>query len=1583
MVGAPSMESTTARKTTPKRRRGIRRTTSPIYPISLALTLTALVGLAMLPYGSVTPWAQTLVIVLALTVFSLTFLSSPSRAKPRIGACPVLLITLAVWLGYQYVFVLEYPAERVCFKLALSWWVTVFATVWTTRALCADHRAIWALAVGIAVVGTAQAIVGLLGLNMELGPFSKFVRMGRAAGTFSSGNSFGGFVVLALLSTAGLATAELPSVFRHVKRRGVRLLHSANRRDYRILGGLAVLVALIVMMLAVILSGSRGAGLAGIIALILALVWISVSRDAATSGFRRMPLIFFCVTVIVVLLGFGGAYRVAEHRYSALGNATSVSLPRTMIWRGVVNMIADSPLGVGLGGFSARFPQYQPRGFSVNRVRHAHNDYLELLSELGAPGAALLFLTTAVLLLRSLKHLLRRHEDRTIWLRRLALLAVVAGLIHAAVDFNITSRPAISILFAVLLGVATSQSGRDDRRRMKGRLISPANIIRRGDPLVAKILILTVCGAMLAPFLALRARDALSSFLVETSSPTVGQAQTLYFWIKPKDLSPQQAVHRIEKAAKILPSSPRILMTLAQAQLGNLHRKRRTLTRQLRASSPHLTETEADQNVTLALRQDEAQALAKARLYMEAALREAPYDVSANAHLTALIGGLAQLSYDEEEYQSRLAELMTQAHKARSLGPNDMFVHRLILRGVSRACDSPYACPPPLDRSGLRAMLLDVGRHTISLGASDLTSVLVAWRTAGIEPLEAMPLGDLPIDILWQIFQRYDSAGDGPAALMILNKLQSVLQQSTVYTSHPRRPKAIDQSQRDEYMRHATRAQCKWFLRTQALSAYTARRSDRDAVLRSRVTADLSNTGAEPRTGTRTHLRALEKQWDDPGLDPSHMREYYETARQHGVDDTKCLEIACPLALFDHRDPELALLLRSTGQEFCAHRLTLLEADKSIRKGLFHNARTTLLSHLEASPRDPDTYALMVKHAPSLKLTPPELGDVLHRLSTVSPDHFVGMQFMGGRSELTGLSIDPVRLQTYWRFRSPVPPDLQMLVLFRDASGETHFPRTVDFAKAGGLSFGTGTPTLGRVFQIDIPLPHERVSLSSRLIIGLRRKSTGRWLQSSEGLPYCEIYDWPNLIYAHHTFRDQEAPARGVREALGIQDVYRAPNFSHNLYRVYDTEASYVPVLGGHRKTTHPPTWQPCLSASGVVAHAVAAARTAFQGDPHLQMFALGINDGQAWCECDACRELCPNNQRALPASQRWWSEPYWSFINAVATQLQETHPEKRIGALAYSNVANPPSFTLASNVTVYVCQDAGAHFDPLERKRDRAQLDRWVNVCSDVGMYGYAGLASWIFPRYCRNELAADIKHAADLGISRFYFESSWVQWIDGPLPWIVKRLLEDPSLDPKTLQRQFCNTAYGPASDIMNAYFDYLQGVWNSAPRGKWFDGLYHIDEQAKRYPPAVREKMRSYIEDAEALAEGTPAILKRISAVSEPLAIAEAFATEHDLMRQLGAPLQSVADVAAREALLPQLRDAIVQRTDLIESLDKQPWAPSVKRALAASRVEPTIDRWNRKQQTLIEDVTREITLVHNATGSLPPASQQGSGPEADNE
>jgi hypothetical protein len=388
------------------------------------------------------------------------------------------------------------------------------------------------------------------------------------------------------------------------------------------------------------------------------------------------------------------------------------------------------------------------------------------------------------------------------------------------------------------------------------------------------------------------------------------------------------------------------------------------------------------------------------------------------------------------------------------------------------------------------------------------------------------------------------------------------------------------------------------------------------------------------------------------------------------------------------------------------------------------------------------------------------------------------------------------------------------------------------------------------------------------------------------------------------------------------------------------------------------------LSASGLVARAANAAKAHFDANPASQMFSLGINDGQDWCECDACCNLCSPDQRSYAASQRWWSEPYWRFVNQVAAEVAHKCPGKRIGAIAYSNVVRPPSFNLQSNVTVYVCLDAGSHFDERERSRDRQLLQDWCRVCSDVGLYDYAGLVSWLFPRYCRDDIADDIKTASELGVKHFYIEDIWVGGLGGPLPWITRRLVENPALNAKKLQTKYCKYAYGPAAETMDLYFDYLQEVWRPPEHGHWFDGLFRIDQQVLRYPPAVRRRIAQYLADARDLAQGNPAVTKRINAASAPLRLAETFAVENDIMQQLKRPIESLEDLQQAETLLAELDRAINFRRKMIDALPGLPWGASALRALRSSQIKTTISRWNHLQTALVSDVRHQIMLIRNA-------------------
>lgn len=113
------------------------------------------------------------------------------------------------------------------------------------------------------------------------------------------------------------------------------------------------------------------------------------------------------------------------------------------------------PWGSGMGTFESVFPRFQP-ALSPHYVNHAHNDYPQLVMELGAPGlvivALLLVLVArqAWLLLGALRAGGRLSLD--LGVRCFAGFAVLALLLHSWVEFNM-HIPALTITAAFLLGV--------------------------------------------------------------------------------------------------------------------------------------------------------------------------------------------------------------------------------------------------------------------------------------------------------------------------------------------------------------------------------------------------------------------------------------------------------------------------------------------------------------------------------------------------------------------------------------------------------------------------------------------------------------------------------------------------------------------------------------------------------------------------------------------------------------------------------------------------------------------------------------------------------------------------------------------------------------------------------------------------------------------------------------------------------------------------------------------------------------------------------------------------------------------------
>jgi O-antigen ligase len=208
-----------------------------------------------------------------------------------------------------------------------------------------------------------------------------------------------------------------------------------------------------VMVGTIFLSGSRG-GMLAIVAelIILAVLLIKQKRSLGTA----LGIGVFLTIVTALLIWIGGDE--VSHRIATMGISHS-EISNDIRWnidRDAFRMFLKKPIfGWGLGTFPVVYPQF--RTFDTNFfVNQAHNDYLQLLVEMGLLG----FATMLWFLLTLYRRAVKKMGNWTAEISGATTLACVLGvsgiLVHSLFDFNL-QIPANAALFYVLCAVAASE----------------------------------------------------------------------------------------------------------------------------------------------------------------------------------------------------------------------------------------------------------------------------------------------------------------------------------------------------------------------------------------------------------------------------------------------------------------------------------------------------------------------------------------------------------------------------------------------------------------------------------------------------------------------------------------------------------------------------------------------------------------------------------------------------------------------------------------------------------------------------------------------------------------------------------------------------------------------------------------------------------------------------------------------------------------------------------------------------------------------------------------------------------------------
>ncbi len=205
------------------------------------------------------------------------------------------------------------------------------------------------------------------------------------------------------------------------------------------------------MATTIFLSGSRGGMLAFAVQMgILAAVLIK----RRTSRKLAWGLGIFLVIAVAMLAWLGGGEvtsRIASI-HSETHNELSGGL-RLNVDRDSLQMFLRKPvLGWGFGTFPTVYPQYRTF-YTDTFINQAHDDYAQLLVELGALGFATMLWFIFVTYYRAVKKVGNWAKDANGAVALATLLGITGIMVHSLVDFNL-QIPANAALFYVLCVVA-------------------------------------------------------------------------------------------------------------------------------------------------------------------------------------------------------------------------------------------------------------------------------------------------------------------------------------------------------------------------------------------------------------------------------------------------------------------------------------------------------------------------------------------------------------------------------------------------------------------------------------------------------------------------------------------------------------------------------------------------------------------------------------------------------------------------------------------------------------------------------------------------------------------------------------------------------------------------------------------------------------------------------------------------------------------------------------------------------------------------------------------------------------------------
>ena len=452
---------------------------------------------APLAFGSVETWSIGIVESLVFLTSLIYFFETRHKSKPLLkvpGSFPLFLLTLFMWFQLvplppaivhfiapsiydAYFPILNIPENNFWLPLTVNQKSTLLEALRITSYAFFYVLTIQLLSHKELLQRTVKTVTGLAIIIAFLAILQKFTSPDliywfrpvpgntHPVGPWIYRNHYAGFMELLFPLVLALFFYYRPN-FRgqqSLRSKTVSMLSAPGSNVHFFLG-----FSVILILTSIFIGLSRGGIIAANISFFLFLILLT---KKSTNSDKILPLIIFCC-VLLATTWFGWEPILA--RFNAITTETgSVVTARFPLWLDCLPLVKDFFLtGSGFGTFIHVFPQYNNLPTAIV-FDHAHNDYLELVTDGGFISFFLAAWFVIAIFRDGIKKLSMRRESYSILLIIGALTGLFSILIHSITDFNMHNG-ANGLYFFFLCGVLISAGNTRIHYRNKSTLLKNA-----------------------------------------------------------------------------------------------------------------------------------------------------------------------------------------------------------------------------------------------------------------------------------------------------------------------------------------------------------------------------------------------------------------------------------------------------------------------------------------------------------------------------------------------------------------------------------------------------------------------------------------------------------------------------------------------------------------------------------------------------------------------------------------------------------------------------------------------------------------------------------------------------------------------------------------------------------------------------------------------------------------------------------------------------------------------------------------------------------------------------------------------------